>query len=73
MTLRLSVNEARALLMVVNEREAGGTGDLGDALGLDYEEADRIMTRLVRVQTRLQRALTGRPVVSSDRREEGES
>ena len=59
MTLRLSVNEAEALLMIVNEREAGGTGDLGDALGLDYEAAGRIMARLVRVQTRLQRALTG--------------
>lgn len=60
MTLRLSVNEAEALLMIINEREAGGSGDLGDSLGLDYEEAEKVMTRLLRVRDRLQSGKEGR-------------
>jgi hypothetical protein len=52
-TLRLTPFQRDALLSVVNERIAGGVGDLRDALGLDDRQADRTMAALERVVDKL--------------------
>lgn len=57
MTLRLSLHEARAVVNILAERLAGGAGDWGDAVGLDYIEAAKQLDRAERVKTRLAQAL----------------
>jgi hypothetical protein len=40
---RLTKNEIRAIVDILNERLAGGVDDLGDALGMEDDEAERVM------------------------------
>jgi len=51
--MRLTKAEKDAVLDVLNERVAGGTEDLRDALGISDKEADQMMARLENVIRKL--------------------
>lgn len=50
---RLTKKEKEAVIDVLNERLAGGPDDLRDALGISIEDAQRMMTRLENVISKL--------------------
>ena len=50
---RLTKLEIDAVLDVLNERIAGGSEDLRDALGITEKEAEQMMTRLERAAEKL--------------------
>lgn len=67
MKISLTRDEAEALCAILNEREAGGTSDLADALGIDDEDdAERMMDRLGAVSRKLYRALHINPEARTD-------
>ena len=51
--MRLTKLEIDAILDVLNERIAGGSEDLRDALGITEKEAEQMMTRLERAAEKL--------------------
>ena len=54
---RLTKLEVAAVVDVLNERLAGGTEDLKDALGITEQEADRMMERLYNAKHKLEERL----------------
>jgi len=56
----LTKAERNTLLLVVNERLAGGPDDLADALGIDLDEAEQEVSRLQLIATKLAHSLGGR-------------
>ncbi len=50
---KLTKKEKEAVIDVLNERMSGGSEDLRDALGISLKDAERMMTRLENVVTKL--------------------
>ena len=50
---KLTRKEKDAVIDVLNERLAGGTSDLKDALGISEKDAERMMVRLENVVRKL--------------------
>ena len=50
---RLTKLEREAIVEVLEERIAAGTEDLADALGLEDDEAEKMMQRLQSARTKL--------------------
>jgi hypothetical protein len=58
--MRLTKEEIRALIDIVNERLAGGDEDMRDALGVSLEEAERISEAAERAISKLAKQLATR-------------